>query len=146
MCLPCRNGSSLGRPATEQILKKTRRQDWTTTDGIWYLRNSVFLSAGRPQTMYSSDCIVRKAKNLETSILQTLQEQFRSRTVLRLHIPVPNPMHPLAQLLGQLLRIGFDSRRAHGEKQSRFPTRLDHTLGPRAANLVVCVEHVRDLP
>ena len=96
-----------------------------------------------PGTIYI--VAVRKFNKLEPSILQTLQEQLRSRAILRLHIPVPNPVHPLAQLLRQLLRISLDTRRAHGEKQSRLPTRLDHTLSPRAANLVVCVEHVRDL-
>ena len=54
-------------------------------------------------------------------------------------------MHPPAQLLRQLLRISLNTRRAHSKQHARLPTSLDNTLGPRATNLVVCVEDVVQL-
>ena len=79
------------------------------------------------------------------SLLQTLQIQLRRSPILRLHVPMPHPMHPLPQLLRQLLRIRLDARRAHREQQSRFATRLDHTLGSRTADLIVGVEDILHL-
>ena len=58
---------------------------------------------------------------------------------------MPNPMHPLPQLLRQLLRISLDARRAHREQHARLPTSLDDALSPRAANLVVRVEDIGKL-
>ena len=54
-------------------------------------------------------------------------------------------MHPLPQLLGQLLGISLDARRAHRKQHARLATSLDDALGPRATNLVVRVEDVRKL-
>lgn len=54
-------------------------------------------------------------------------------------------MHPPAQLLRHLLQIAFDTRSAHAKQQSRLAARLDDTLCPGAANLIVGVEHVGDL-
>ena len=58
---------------------------------------------------------------------------------------MPNPVHPLSQLLGQLLRISLDTRRAHSEQHARLPTSLDDALSPRATNLVVRIEYVGKL-
>ena len=77
--------------------------------------------------------------------LQTFRIQLRRRTILRLEIPVPNPMHPLPQLPRHLLRIVFNARSAHSKQDTRLPTCLDDTLSPRSTDLIIGVEHVRDL-
>ena len=79
------------------------------------------------------------------SPLQTFQVQLRRSTILGLQIPVPNPMHPLAQLFRQLLRIVLNPRRAHREQHPRFTARLDDPLGPRSPYLIIGVEHVGEL-
>ena len=58
---------------------------------------------------------------------------------------MPNPMHPLSQLPRHLLRIVFNTRSAHSEKDTRLPTRFDNTLSPRSTNLVIGVEYVGNL-
>ena len=62
-----------------------------------------------------------------------------------MHIPMPHPMHSLPQLLRQLLRIRLNTRRAHREKQSRLPARLDDTLSARTANLIIGIEDIGNL-
>ena len=58
---------------------------------------------------------------------------------------MPNPVHPPPQLLGQLLRIRLNPRRAHRKQQSRLPARLDNALGARAANLIIRIKDIGDL-
>lgn len=89
--------------------------------------------------------MVKDADLLMFSPLQTFQEQLCRRTILRLQIPVPNPMHPLAQLTRHLLQIPLNTSSPHSKKHSRLPTGFDYTLGPRPAYLIVGVEHVWDL-
>ena len=62
-----------------------------------------------------------------------------------MHIPMPNPMHPPPQLLGQFLRIRLNARRAHRKQHARLAARLDDALGARAPDLVVGVEDVGEL-
>ena len=58
---------------------------------------------------------------------------------------MPNPMHPPPQLLRQLPRISLNTRHAHSKQYPRLPTRLNNTLGARAANLIVRVKDVGQL-
>ena len=54
-------------------------------------------------------------------------------------------MHTPPQLLGQFPRISLNPRRAHSKQHAGLATRLNDALSPRAPNLIVRVEDVRDL-
>ena len=54
-------------------------------------------------------------------------------------------MHSLPELPRHLLRIVFNARSAHSEKDTCFPTRFDNTLSSRSADLVIGVEYVGNL-
>ena len=54
-------------------------------------------------------------------------------------------MHPMLRLLPNPVEIASDPRRHHGNQQARLPRRLDDSLAPRPADLVVRREGVGDV-